>query len=99
LLKEQAHGWHGFLHLTLQEYFVAQYALDHAQLDTLLTNRGDPWWEEVILLYAGQAPDASPLLQKLLGQDTNFLLREDILYHLNIAGQRSPDLKLTDRVY
>ena len=69
LLKEQARGWQGFLHLTLQEYFVAQYVTDHHQLEALLPHCGDPWWEEVILLYAGYTPDASPILRKLLGQD------------------------------
>ena len=62
LIKEQAHGWHGFLHLTLQEYFTAQYASDFNQLDELLIHRHDPWWEEVLLLYIGLVPDASPLL-------------------------------------
>src|SRR5207248_9354538 len=41
LLKEQAHGWHGFLHLTLQEYFVAQCIGENDKLDELLRYRGD----------------------------------------------------------
>ena len=69
LIKEQAHGWHGFLHLTLQEYFTAQYASDFNQLDELLIHRHYPWWEEVLLLYIGLVPDASPLLQYLLEKD------------------------------
>jgi predicted NACHT family NTPase len=83
LLKEQARGLHGFLHLTLQEYFVARYAIDHNQLDALLEHRGDPWWEEVILLYAGQTPDASPLLQQLLGLEPQGTLQDD-LFHTNL---------------
>src|SRR6266567_7904714 len=87
LLKEQARGWHGFLHMTLQEYFAAQYATEHLQLDTLLEYRGDPWWEEVILLYAGYTPDASPLLQKLLGLDKEETLRDDLFQtNLVLAG-------------
>lgn len=70
LLKEQAHGWYGFLHLTLQEYFVAQYAVDHQQMMILLAIRDDPWWEEILLLYAGRIPDASPLLQRLLAEES-----------------------------
>lgn len=66
LIKEQARGWHGFLHLTLQEYFVAQYASDHDQLNAIVQYRHHPWWEEVILLYAGCTPDASPLFECLL---------------------------------
>lgn len=82
LLKEQAYGWYGFLHLTLQEYFAAQYAVDHNELNILLEHCLDPWWEEVILLYAGSTPDASPLLQKLLGQ------RDDIFYTDSILAGR-----------
>ena len=79
LLKEQAEGWYGFLHLTFQEYFVARYVLDNGLLDELLKHRGEPWWEEVILLYAGSTFDIKPLLEKLLALEddifeTNVLL-------------------------
>lgn len=83
LLKEQARGWYGFLHLTLQEYFAARYAVNHDQLETLLTHLGDPWWEEVLLLYAGYISDASIMLQKLLGRDKNVPSRDD-LFHTNL---------------
>jgi GTPase SAR1 family protein len=88
LLKEQAQGWHGFLHLTLQEYFVAQYAIDHNELDTLLVHLGDPWWEEVLLLYVGQISDASSMLQKLIERDSKGSFWEDI-FHMNliVAGR------------
>ena len=88
LLKEQAQGWYGFLHLTLQEYFVAQYATDHQQLETLLEHRGDPWWDEVVLLYAGRTPDASLLFNRLLGLSDTVMLEEDIFWtNLLIAGR------------
>jgi predicted NACHT family NTPase len=80
LLKEQAHEWHGFLHLTLQEYFVAQYISENQKLDELLTYSGDPWWEEVLSLYAGYTSDASPLLQKLLAQEKRQLLWKDVFH-------------------
>ncbi len=70
LLKEQAHGWYGFLHLTLQEYFAATAVNDQNRFTALVSQCADPWWEEVLLLYAGQTSDASPLLLYLLG--TNF---------------------------
>ena len=73
LLKEQAHGWYGFLHLTLQEYFAARHAVDHQQLETVLARRDNPWWEEVFLLYAGRVPDASVLLQRLMEEDRELL--------------------------
>jgi HEAT repeat protein/GTPase SAR1 family protein len=88
LLKEQARGWHGFLHLTLQEYFAAQYAVDHQELDTLLDHRGDPWWEEVLSLYAGRTPDASPLLELLLEPGNEQRFREDLFQtNLLVAGE------------
>lgn len=66
LLREQAHNIYGFLHLTLQEYFTAQYLLSRQALTELLRHLGDPWWEEVILLYAGESHDVSLLLEHLL---------------------------------
>ncbi len=66
LLKEQAAGWYSFLHLTLQEYFTALAAKEDAgKYNELLKHLEDPWWEEVILLYAGSTTDASPLLEEL----------------------------------
>lgn len=88
LLKQQAQGWHGFLHLTLQEYFVALQANDQNQLAILLSHRCDPWWQEVILLYAGRTPDASGLLKGLIGETGNPPLREDIFHsNLILAGR------------
>src|SRR5579863_8581657 len=66
LLKEQATSWYSFLHLTLQEYFTAIAAKeDSRKQDELLQHLEDPWWEEVILLYAGSCNDASGLLEEL----------------------------------
>lgn len=87
LLKEQARGWQGFLHLTLQEYFVAQYVTDHQQLDVLLAHRGDPWWEEVLVLYTGSTADASPLLRKLLGEDDGQIQEDLFQTNLILAGR------------
>ncbi len=88
LLKEQARHWYGFLHLTLQEYFVALYVVDQQEINTLLAHLGDPWWEEVLLLYAGHVPDATLLFQKLLEQDDQAPLQRDIFnIRLVIAGR------------
>lgn len=88
LLKEQARGWQGFLHLTLQEYFVAQYVIENHQLDHLLAHSGDLWWEEVVLLYAGLVPDVGPLLLKLLGRNNEKQIQEDLFQtNLLLAGQ------------
>jgi HEAT repeat protein len=77
LLKEQAEGWYGFLHLTFQEYFVARYVLAKGLLDDLLKHRGEPWWEEVILLYAGSTSEIKPLVEKLLAL-------EDDIFETNV---------------
>ena len=78
LLKKQTRDLYGFSHLTLQEYFVAQYLVDQNSLDVLLAHQGDPWWEEVMQLYAGSTPDASLLLEKLLGRGGKTNVQEDI---------------------
>ncbi len=83
LLKEQARSWYGFLHLTLQEYFTAQYAVDQLDLGTMLMRRNDPWWEEVLFLYAGRVPDASSLLEHLLGLAPSSSMQDD-LFHTNL---------------
>lgn len=88
LLKEQAQGWYGFVHLTLQEYFVALAITDQSHLERLLVHRANTWWEEVFLLYAGSAPDVNLLLRQLLGQDQNYPLREDI-FSTNSALSRA----------
>src|SRR6266699_3237928 len=85
VLKEQAMGWYGFLHLTLQEYFAAEYINDHQKYEELLRHRADPWWEEVLLFYMGITPDASLFLQQL---SQNSTLREDIFYtNVLLAGR------------
>lgn len=75
LLKEQARGWYGFLHLTLQEYFAAYAANERGPgaIAKVVSLRHDPWWEEVILLLAGRMSDASPLLLGILGRALNAL--------------------------
>lgn len=75
LLREQAQDVYGFLHLTFQEYFAAQAI---SGLDQLLTHLGDPWWEEVTLLYAGKVRDAAPLLEALLDEHAEGAYPEDI---------------------
>lgn len=68
LLKAQAHGWYGFLHLTLQEHFAATALLEQGApgIERAVAARFDPWWEEVIMLLAGALPDATPLLLGVL---------------------------------
>ncbi|GHO49216.1 HEAT repeat domain-containing protein [Ktedonospora formicarum] len=88
LLKQFAHGWHGFMHLTFQEYFVVQFISDHQRADLILKHYTDPWWEEVLLLYAGYAPDSSSVLAELLGQSNATLIPEDIFHSKAITAGR-----------
>lgn len=92
LLKLQASGWYGFLHLTLQEYFAALAAKENQDYYAeLLGHLEDSWWEEVILLYVGCADDAGPLLNSLWAEgrydekprEANPLFHT----HLILAGQ------------
>jgi predicted NACHT family NTPase len=91
VLQEQATGWHGFLHLTLQEYLAAEYINDHVETRfiapaELLRHRADAWWEEVLLLYMGITPDASLFLPQLCSQSST--IREDIFYtNVLLAGR------------
>ena len=88
LLREQAHETYGFLHLTLQEYFAARHLANTHSLDVLLEQLGHPWWEEVILLYAGLADDASELLMRLLSPGGDGEAPEDIFCSkLLLAGR------------
>ncbi len=85
LLREQADEIYGFFHLTLQEYFASQQVKDSS---VLLEHLNDPWWEEVILLYAGEVPDATPLLEHLLVAEGPGEMPEDIFASkLTLAGR------------
>lgn len=78
LLEEEGVGWYGFSHLTLQEYFCARALRDREEkkLEPILAHVGDPWWEEVTLLYTGMG-DAAPLLRALLDA-------KDDIFHTNL---------------
>jgi HEAT repeat protein len=83
MLKEQAHGWYGFWHLTLQEYFAAKAANEKGIVGVrkVIDRCHNPWWEEVLFLLAGQMNDASPLLIGILGR----LKNEDPSLHGGIS--------------
>ncbi|GER89740.1 hypothetical protein KDW_39020 [Dictyobacter vulcani] len=86
LLREQGVGYYGFLHLTIQEYLVAEYVSQ--KMDLLLEHLGDSWWEEVTLLAVGQTRDAGPLLQHLNIYRGENEIPEDIFYSkLILAGR------------
>ncbi|MBF0591826.1 MAG: HEAT repeat domain-containing protein [Nitrospirae bacterium] len=90
LLKKQADGWYGFLHLTIQEYFAACAMYEGRRYNIAIENSFKPWWEEVILLLAGIG-DSTELIKGL------FEKPDDIFDHnLMLAGRclaEKPTLK------
>lgn len=88
LLQEQAHERYSFSHLTFQEYFATQFVITNNCLEDLLGHLHDPWWEEVLLLYASRVRDASPLIQTLLEREAESLRHNSVLHtHLLLAGR------------
>jgi len=88
LLKEYARGWYGFLHVTMQEFYVAQQIHEQDKVDILLKYCDELWWEEVLLLHAAYSRDASPLLQSLLERGIKLGVQKDIFYtNLLLAGR------------
>jgi sulfatase modifying factor 1 len=69
LLRRKSRRGYDFVHLTFQEFLAAESLLRQGQEAALLARAGDPWWREVIRLYAGQSPDPAVLLQTLLASD------------------------------
>lgn len=95
LLKEQAKGWYGFMHLTIQEYFVAQYVSINNEIGNIFPYRHEPWWEEVILLYAGLAADTSLLIESLLN---NINFRKSTTLPTDNSIQIDKDLLLAAKI-
>jgi hypothetical protein len=90
LLKEQAHGLYGFLHLTLQEYFAAVAANERGEsaIAYVAEHARHPWWEEVALLLAGRMADAAPLLKGILDGSNDTGHQDDIRHdRLLFAGR------------
>jgi HEAT repeat protein len=83
LLKQQAKKLYGFLHLTLQEYFVAKAFANRDISDIIRRHSDEPWWEEVILLVARYTRDASLSLQIFL-QKNDKKSFEEIIFHTDL---------------
>jgi formylglycine-generating enzyme required for sulfatase activity len=69
LIRRKSRTSYDFAHLTFQEYFAAKDFAVRGDEDGLLAHLGDPWWREVILLYAGLQTDATALLERLRRHD------------------------------
>lgn len=86
LLKELTRGLYSFNHLTFQEYFASRYAVYHDKKEDLLKHQREFWWEEVILLYAGQVLDASQFLSELIGEEHEPQEDDLLATSLTLAG-------------
>lgn len=64
-----------FTHLSFQEYLAAVEIKEERHQRLLLKYLDNPWWEEVIRLYAVQAGDASELIRAILNKPTVNSLR------------------------
>ncbi|MGD2250882.1 MAG: HEAT repeat domain-containing protein, partial [Candidatus Methanofastidiosia archaeon] len=79
LLQEVSIGVYEFLHLSFQEYMVALELWEGKDYDTILEYLYDPWWEEVVLLFAGFDRDATDLIKKIREkEETDERFEEDI---------------------
>jgi len=75
-----------FAHQAFQEYFAAGAILHDDKLrDRLLQpdRLFNPWWREVVLLYAGMTDDATEFIRQIYSPDADDLLRR----RLFLAGQ------------
>ncbi len=98
LLKEVSIGVYGFLHLSFQEYFTALELRERKDYETLLNHVYEPWWEEVVLLFAGFDRDAAELIRRLREKEkTDERFREDIFYsNLILMGKCIADADYTE---
>ena len=97
LLKEISIGVYEFLHLSFQEYLAALELWGKRDYQKLLQYLYEPWWEEVVLLFAGFDRDATDLILKIEEkEDKQF--KEDIFYSsLMLKGKCIADADYTDK--
>ncbi len=69
LLRRLSATSYDFAHLTFQEYLTALSIKQGGDDAALFAHAGDPWWREVIRLYAGLTADPAGWLQRLLPVD------------------------------
>lgn len=100
LLVERAYGIHSFSHLTLQEYFVAKYIVDHisdgALKKLIQNNLIDNRWREVFLLTSSLLAEASAFLAQFQ-KAANGLIEgdEEVNAVVNWAKENRSDGHLT----
>ncbi len=67
LLMEDGKGYYGFSQLIMQEYFIARYLKSQKEdPDRLLLSRlNNPWWENILILYASYTDQIQSWLRLL----------------------------------
>jgi HEAT repeat protein len=89
LLKQDSeYSLCSFSHITFQEYFAAKYMVDVVKSGNsseeseanFLNKWSDPWWEEVILLYAGLTTKLHSVLKFLMNADGEDIYYSKILF-------------------
>jgi len=98
LLREISIDVYDFLHLSFQEYLAALQLRERKDYETLLQYLYEPWWEEVVLLFAGFDRDATELVLKIWEKEReNEQFKEDIFYsNLILLGKCTADADYTD---
>jgi len=98
LLREISIDVYDFLYLSFQEYLAALELRERKNYETLLQHLYEPWWEEVVLLFAGFDRDATELvlqIQEKEREDKQF--KEDIFYsNLILLGKCLADADYTN---
>ncbi|KYK35213.1 MAG: HEAT repeat domain-containing protein [Theionarchaea archaeon] len=81
LLKEISIDVYGFLHSSFQEYLAALELKERNDYGMLLEHLYEPWWEEVILFFAGFDRDATELIREIRKRERiDEKFKEDIFY-------------------
>ena len=98
LLKEISIDEYDFLHLSFLEYLAGLELREKKDYETLLQHLYDPWWEEVILLFAGFDRDATELIVQIQKKEkTDERFKEDIFHsNLILMGKCIADSDYTD---
>jgi hypothetical protein len=83
IITERAHSIYSFSHLTLQEYFAANYIKETNLLHHIAQNyMADPRWREVFLLTTNLLTDASPFIKAMQEHIDNLVAQSPALIQL-----------------